>query len=98
MNRPRRLVVAWVIAAGIVAGCETHHVLVEPGDCIDSEGRAVACADGLAVGRVVRVLRSEGDYPPCPPDETARHETEGGDGPMIGVSICTVPIENPAPS
>ena len=83
---------------GMAVGCDTHLVLVQPGDCIDSNGVAVACENGRAVGRVVRVLRSEGDYPQCPPDETARHETEGGDGPMIGVSICTIPIKNAAPS
>ena len=98
MKRSRSLAVAWAIAATLAAGCETHVVLVQPGDCIDSDGRAVACADGRAVSHVVRVLRSEGEYPACPPGETARLETEGGDGPMIGVSICTVPIENAAPS
>jgi hypothetical protein len=88
---------AALLSLSLVA-CDTYHVKLQVGDCVDASTNAVDCANGAAVRRVAAVIRTEGAYPSCPPPLLAATFTEGGDGPMIGVAVCLGPLTGPGSS
>jgi hypothetical protein len=87
-----------VVTSLSVVACDTDHVKLQAGECVDASARVVDCGDGAAAHQVVEVMRTEGAYPSCPPPLLATMFTEGGDGPMIGVAICLGPIAGPGSS
>lgn len=89
-----------VALLAILSGCDTHHVSIVPGDCLTAGRSQVRCDQPLAAFRVFEVRRAEGSYPSCPSGQPTATFTEGGDGPMIGVTVCLEPIRaiaSPAP-
>ena len=86
--RAATVAVAGVAVAMSAIACDTYHVRLQRGDCVDARMEAVACDDGRAEQRVTDVLRAEGTWKHCVDAASEATFTEGGDGPMIGVTVC----------
>jgi hypothetical protein len=87
-GRAATAVIATVAVAVSAIACDTYHVRLRAGDCVDARIEAVACDDGRAEQRVTDVLRAEGTWKHCVDAASEATFTEGGDGPMIGVTVC----------
>lgn len=84
-----------VVGSTSLVACNTTHVQLKAGDCVNAATNAVGCADREAVQRVVVVIRTEGAFASCPPPLSGAAFTEGGDGPMIGITVCMEPVATP---
>ena len=88
---------SFAIVALSVLACDTYQVKLNAGDCVSASTAAVECTDARAVRRVVEVIRKEGAFASCAPPLIEATFTEGGDGPMIGVTVCMEPVAAPTP-
>jgi hypothetical protein len=89
------LLVAMTIAT---VACDSYHVTLKAGDCVNASLVAVGCGDPAASLRVVDVVRKTGGNPSCAPNLSIATFQEGGDGPMIGVAVCMGPLAGAVPS